>query len=282
MISAILTVHDREPELLLSCLRSLRRSSFDGEVVIVDDRSQMSYDWARDYIASSFEASQWISTGPYDGYRADGYGNPARAFNMGLLAATGDQVLIMSSDIIVTPDAMTKAIYATRLGMPWTPKVIDLDSGKEYCGPSRFYPMPWFLLAPKQACLEVGGWDEAYLDGLCFEDNDFVSRVGIKCGRILADWTATVWHHSHHQPAYTSETEIREANKRNELLTRRKWAGIPFDGEMTPFDVRRRPHESGCQSLEFSAGDLLDRIVPMTRGIVADAHLRAVPVPQRA
>jgi glycosyltransferase involved in cell wall biosynthesis len=266
--SILMTVHDREPEVLLATLRSLWRCGLsDAEVVVVDDRSAMDYSWVRAYMKPRFRETKWVATGDYEGWRKDGYGNPAFAFNRGLELCTGDRVVAMSSDVIVTPRLikfMEKYHDETCL---WTPKVLDMDSGNEYCGAGRVFPMPWFLAAPTSACLEVGGWDENYLGGLCFEDNDFVGRVALKLGTLRADWDVYGYHQSHIQPAYDiNDPEIVEANQRNRDYTKSKWGGIPFDGEFTPFDVARRPDATGCQKFVFR-GNNLEELVAKTNGL---------------
>jgi hypothetical protein len=260
--TVLMTVHDREPEVLLGTLRGLRRCGLqDVELIVVDDRSEMDYSWVRAY-AGAFASFKWVKTGEYAGFRVNGYGNPAHAFNCGLDLATGDRIVLMSSDVIVTPGAVRSMEKFYDGESLYTPRVIDMDSAKEYVGQSRFFPMPWFLVAPTKACMEVGGWDEAYLDGLCFEDNDFVGRMALKLGRVRCDWLPVVYHQSHAQPAYDMHVEaVQEANDRNRALTKRKWGGVPFDGELTPFDVMRKPDPAGCQTFYMKDDGMLARVV---------------------
>jgi len=260
--SVLMTVHDREPEVLLATLRSLHRCGLsDIELIIVDDRSEMDYSWIREYAKPRFTSVKWIPTGEYEGFRVEGYGNPAHAFNVGLNLATGDRLVIMSSDVIVTPGAVKSMNRFWSPDVLYTPKVIDMDLYREYCGPTRPFPMPWFLVVPTKTALEVGGWDETFLGGFCFEDNDFVGRVLLQLGVVRCDWDAVVYHQSHVQPAYdvTSE-EVVAANDRNKALCRQKWSGIPFDGELTPWTMTKKPDPMGCTRMEVKAPDLKDRL----------------------
>ena len=182
-----MTLHDREHELFANTIRSMYRSGMkDCEVVIVNDRSTYDYSGLKEGTEQMFDRVHWVDTGDYEGYRIDGNGNPAYAFNLGLASASRDNVVLMSSDVIVTKRAVDRMQKLTSLEHAWTPQVFDLELGfsQEYCGPKRFFPMPWFLAAPRQACLDCGGWDERYLSGLCFEDNDFVGRLGLQVGTI--------------------------------------------------------------------------------------------------
>lgn len=266
--SVLMTVHDREPEVLLACLRGLRRSGLqDAEIVIVDDRSTTDAKGLVQSVQSQFATVKFIETGDYDGYRIKGYGNPAYAFNRGLEVVAGETVLLMSSDVIVTPPAVKSMKRYHNQECIFTPKVYDMDKMSEYCGPGRVFPMPWFTAAPTQACIDVGGWDEQYMGGLCWEDNDFIGRVALKLGLMRADWDSFVFHQSHYQPAYDWEDpEVKEANNRNRDYTKQKWGGLPFDGEFTPFNVSRRPDPSGIQQYVFAGNDI-SGLIEKTQGI---------------
>lgn len=269
-ISVVMTVHDREPELLVSCLRSLYVSGMgEAEVIVVNDRSMMDYEWARVYL-ERFGSSKWIDLPPYEGFRLEpsGYGNPARAFNAGIAAVTQPWTLLMSSDVLATSGAVKLMQAASKQELPFTPRVVDLDTCMEYCGASRPFPMPWFLSAPTENIRNIKGWDENYLHGLCFEDNDFVCRLGLECGKILADWSVTVWHQTHFQPAYEhQDPAVKRANDRNRDYTKRKWKGIPFDKDQTPVDIRRRPHPSGFTAFEFVG--VMPQEIPYVEGQVS-------------
>lgn len=253
--SVLMTVHDREPEVLLSTLRGLRRSGLaDCELILVDDRSSMDYSWVKAYAKLFFSECKWIPTGPYKGFRIGdpekGYGNPAHAFNVGLDLATRERLLVMSSDVIATPGAVASMERFWTPECLYTPRVIDMDMGMEYCGESRIFPAPWFLAMPTAVAQKLGGWDVAFLDGLCYEDNDFLGRIALYLGLIRCDWKPIVYHQSHEQPAYKHEDEeIRAANQRNRDLCKKKWAGMPWSLEFAPFNVIRRPDPSGCLRL---------------------------------
>lgn len=266
--SVLLTIHDREPEVLLASFRSLWRSGIgkDDEVVIVNDRSMRDYSWVRDYVAARMPF-QWIDVKDYAAYRfKSGHNGPSRAFNEALRAAKNDRVIAMSSDIIVTPLAW-KAMndIDPKEGM-WSPKVWDLDGvpKREYCGPARIFPMPWFLLMDKEILESVGGWDEEYLKGLSYDDNDVAGRVALATGRLFLDYQAVVYHQSHELVGDAAD----EPHDRNRFYTKQKWGGIPFEGDTTPFDVVRTPHESG--RITFECRDVngrLEKAVAMTKGL---------------
>jgi len=264
--SVLMTVHDREPEVLLATLRSLYRCGLsEAELVIVDDRSGMDYSWIRAYAEPRFASVKWIPTGEYDGFRVDGYGNPAHAFNVGLNICAGEKTIIMSSDVIATPGAVISVENYWKPGCMYTPTVIDMDTGWQYCGIQRPFPMPWFLVVPTAIAQSIGGWDETFLGGFCYEDNDFVARMVLETECIRVGWETasapTVYHQSHPQPAYTEEPLVVEANARNRGICRAKWGGIPFDTELSVWTMKRKPDPLGCFRLEFDTFNLKDRIL---------------------
>ena len=256
-----MTVHDREPEVLLSTLRSLVRSGLSkAELIIVDDRSSMNYEWIRDYVKPRFAAVKWVPTGDYEGFRLGDYGNPSRAFNMGLEVATGERLIVMSSDVIATPVSVWSMDRFWTPEVLYTPRIIDLDTYREYCGQTRPFPMPWMLVMPTKVALEVGGWDEEFLKGLCYEDNDFVGRMCLKLGVVRCDWEAQAYHQSHRQPAYEIDfPEVVAANKTNRDYCRQKWGGIPFDDALACWTVLKKPDPSGCTRLEYTNDSLKDK-----------------------
>lgn len=280
--SILLTVHDREAAVILSTMRAIarcQRESDDYEVVIVNDRSRMSYDWLRAYIREREIPSTWvdITAGAYLGYRMDGrndgHNGPSRAFNEALAVAEGERIIAMSSDILVTPQAWREALSVNPEDGMWSPKVWDLDANpfREYCGPTRVFPMPWFLVMSRKSLVEVGGWDEKYLEGLSYDDNDIAGRVALHQGRFFLDYEAVVFHQSHETVyARSQEPEVKAALDRNCDWTKLKWTGVPFDVGCSPFDVLRRPHPSGRIAFEVRAPEgRLERAVAMTQGMFA-------------
>lgn len=242
--SIIMTVYDREPEVLLNTFRWLSLSDLsESEIIVIDDCSTMTYEWLGPYLKEL--PTRWLRMEPYECCKIDGnYNNPAKAFNQALLEARGERVAIMSSDVIVPPRVLEAARKAYDGDTVWCPMVIDLATSMEYCGPHRQFPMPWFLYAPRQLCVDAGGWDENYLLGMCFEDNDFVGRLALECRGIQFDWNQVVWHQSHFQPAYQDADWVQIANASNKKYTIQKWKGIPFDSkDMMTFQIDKTRNE---------------------------------------
>jgi len=269
--SVLLTLYNREYEVILACLRSLSRSlSPSDEVVIVDDCSTIDYTGIKGYAKTVLPCkSKWVDMPDYDAYRiGEGFNNPAKAFNAALEVASEPNLYVMSSDVIVTPNCVTRAKRCDLSEMAWVPLVIDIDSGSQYCGPSRLFPAPWFLACSTELARECGGWDEEYLKGVCYEDNDFMGRIMLQTGRFLGDWSVAVYHQSHPQPAYdVSDPDVAAANARNRDYTLSKWTGIPWGGgQDSCFDVVRKPYRTGDVVYECKYYDnKLQKVIASTK-----------------
>ena len=249
-----MTVFDREPEVLINTLRWLAACDLtDTEVLIVDDCSHLTYDWVEAY--KQRMELRWVTLDPYECFKIGdtGYKNPSKAFNRCLSEARSERVTIISSDVIVPPRVWDAARKVAGKGAVYCPMTIDLATSMEYCGPHRIFPMPWLLSFDLQDARDAGGWDENYLLGLCWEDNDFVGRLALRAGKIVCDWTSIVWHQSHDQPAYDMDNYwIAAANKRNRAYTMEKWKGLPFGPPDLPaFAMSKTRHESGHLMLTF-------------------------------
>jgi hypothetical protein len=265
--SIVMTVSDREPELLMSTVRWLRMSDLDDtEILIVDDCSRLDYSFYKPVL--DICNARLIRLEPYECYQVEGenYNNPAKAFNRGLAEAQGSRVILMSSDVLAPPRALHMARQFDPTEAIYCPRVVDLATQAEYCGLSRIFPMPWFLSCSADHARKCGGWDENYLGGLCWEDNDFVGRLALTTGKILYDFDSIVWHQSHQQPAYWDEPVVVEANKRNRKYTLDKWTSLPFgDSDKIAFESKRVRHETGHLMFEYhDFRELLPMLVAKT------------------
>lgn len=278
--SILMTVCDREPEVLMNTFRWLASSDLsDSEVIVIDDGSTADYSWV-DVYKNAFNL-KWITLPEYPAYRiGTNYNNPARAFNMALREAQGERIAVMSSDVIVPARVLDAARKAYQKDSVWCPMVVDLATSGEYCGPHRVFPMPWFLYMAKDKAIECGGWDENFLFGMCWEDNDFLGRLALCTEQIVCDWGAVVWHQSHHQPAYeVKNEEIAEANRRNNRYIKTKWVGsIPFGTpDMMAFEMSRgRDEATGNFALKFKdVKNLKERVISATLSPFVQGQMEA-------
>lgn len=274
--SVIMTLFNREPEIILSTLRTLRGHDLsEFEVIVVDDNSDADYrSKVVELIIKPILApmnGRIVEMAPYDSYHIQGFKNPAKAFNRALDEAVGERLIIMSSDVLAPARVMEKALTFEPDETIFCPMVIDIDTGGEYCGPNRVFPMPWFLGTSTAKARACGGWDENYMLGMCYEDNDFVARLALEVGSVTYDWGCIVWHQSHYQPAYRVDQQwVAMANQRNKVYTADKWKGIPFDESIGQvWDIQRGRHVNGDFQQKF-----ID-----SKNILADLKAKTLRVP---
>lgn len=99
---SIIIVNYKTPDLVLSCLQSLKATIPDNlnyEIIVVDNHSQ---DNSEQRVKGHFSAVVWINNGSNDGF--------GRANNMGISVAQGEYILLLNSDVIVLPDTIQKSL----------------------------------------------------------------------------------------------------------------------------------------------------------------------------
>lgn len=135
---SVIIVNWNTRDYLLGALRSLQDqpSGIDIETIVVDNASS---DGSAEAVAEAFPHVRLIANPTNEGY--------ARGNNIGIRAATGDQVLLLNPDVVVPPDALQVAseVLAAR------PDVAAL--GARLIGPDgavqasvRGFPTPWSVL----------------------------------------------------------------------------------------------------------------------------------------
>lgn len=224
-LGIVMTVYNRPPRVLANTLDALQRTFPDSPIYVV-------LDGGGDVVPLSGNIRTLAAVSI--GYNIDGSNNPAHAFNVGIDAAIADGcdlLAIMSSDCIVQP-RFYEAVFALHEewhfdSLCWTPSVLDMDSGGFYCHPNLIRPFPWFLVCSTVNVVKCGKYDERYLNGLQFEDNDFAARVICQAGHLLIQGNAILYHQSHPQSFGDIGNEGWEINQ---AYTRKKWGGlVPFN-----------------------------------------------------
>ena len=228
--SVIMTVYNRPQLALMNTLSKLGANDFsDGEVIIVDDGSTLPYEplvsTFADHIPIRWERVDTVADREGT-YNIDGHNNPAYAANCGLEMAKGEFIFWMSSDVMLPPQIIHRAFDLNLEQVAWMPCVVDLDTNQTYLGPDRMVPLGWFYGVHRKHLEEIGGWDEEYLKGIAFEDNDIMCRLGHQVGRFVIDKQVVAWHQSHPQTAYSDELAGWNLNQK---YTLEKHGSIPFN-----------------------------------------------------
>ena len=256
----ILTLFDRQPVQLMNTLLWLTRNDLtDTQLVIVNDGSTQDLSWVKTYLGDV--PYVWHDMEPYEAYRIGQHNNPAKANNEALKLCTGERVFWLSSDCILPPHALERARKIVDSGAIYVPRVQDIAGYEklmyEFNGPTRFHPMMWFVGCRLEDCLAIGGFDEEFIKGMAYEDNDFMGRLALQVGKLVFDFDTTVIHQSH--PIVYLSDEDQLGTKTSREYCKRKWRGIPFASERATMNIKRKIHDSGhamwvCTPLDAADG----------------------------
>lgn len=107
--------------------------------------------------------------------------NPAKALNLGVKHARFDNIIITSPEVIPKTPVLDQ--FATLLGKNVLAQVFDQneDGSEGISLINRDFrsesPAMYFLALFNKSDIEkINGWDEAFMDGYAWEDNDFGAR----------------------------------------------------------------------------------------------------------
>jgi glycosyltransferase involved in cell wall biosynthesis len=227
-VSIITTFYNRPARVFDSFVYQMNRNELKGcELIAVDDGSDRRLADNRIAIEHHYPTLplRWVSLEPEPtAYSINGYNNPTRAWNHALSVAEGDIIVVVASDVLI-PDV---TIDTARIGARervWMCAVTDIGSGQQYLGHQRIAPFGW-VMAWNRAKHDVR-WDEEYMKGMAFDDNDFTARLALAFGQIWIDMGLTAFHQSHDPVAYSDGLKGHAINER---YTREKWGGIPWHG----------------------------------------------------
>ena len=238
-LSVVMTLYNREHLVVMNTLAALARTGIgkDAELVVVNDGSTLDYSgvlgFAGDIPVKVVECDT-AKDRPGTYVIGEGHNNPAHANNVGLAACEGDYVAWLSSDCMIQPHSFDRAFKRDLSQWVYFPSVIDIPTGEVWLGASRIAPFNWFFVTTRENVEAVGGWDENYLKGMAYEDNDFTARLAQRVGRLVVDLDTMCFHQHHEQTAYSDGLKGCETNK---AYTGEKWGGIPwYESEGCPLN----------------------------------------------
>lgn len=203
MISIVMTYYDRHPQLRATLSSFSKYNRDDFEVIIIDDGTPEE----RDLFCGFNYNMRSIRVLP--GQKT--WKNPCIAFNKGFRAARGDIVIIQNAECLHFGDILTAVrenvvpsnylvFSAYAIDGPTSSKIQDhafvsdsvinkyirpLHKRKGSKSRNGWYthptvrPRPYhFVSAMTKANLdELGGFDERYANGYCFDDDEFLTRI---------------------------------------------------------------------------------------------------------
>lgn len=240
----ILTVYDRPDLCLLNTFSALAHNDLtDTGVLVIDDGSHFQYDHIRSFCETIGLPVDWRrmdtkAARPQTYQLEGGHNNPAFVNNEALKIASEmgvERLFWLSSDTILPTDALAHARKWIENDAVYVPRTVNMADGVVYCGMERIFPMMWFVGCRLSDCKRLGErpFDETFLEGMAFEDPDFMGRLFQKVGRLVIDAATTVFHQSHPQ---TYLSDGGEGFRRSKEYMRSKWGPkCPFEENGTPF-----------------------------------------------
>ncbi len=127
--------------------------------------------------------------------------NPSKAFNMGVRAAESDHIIITSPEVKPTSDVLAQFEKDIDKNIVCQVADQDIDGNLTILVSKTFRsdnPGMYFLAMFQRKDIEaINGWDEEFMKGYAYEDNDFGERW-VRAGlpfEIREDITATHQYH---------------------------------------------------------------------------------------
>lgn len=240
-VSLVLTIHNRTPEVSRLVAQSFCRPGNDvHEVVVVLDRPTEAA--RRGAIAAWVDDTifPWsVRLVEVDG--PSGWLCPAKAWNAGHTAATGDLIYQISSEVVQDPGNVEKAVSLASDGNTVvfgachnsTPESLVVGAEPGLLASSKMpRPLGFIACFPREKMMEIGGNDLAFMDGLWYEDDDLFLRLW-RAGLDFCFDDSIHGVHLHHDRPDLATPEGQAKIQRNAALMAQKhgtvhpWANTP-------------------------------------------------------
>jgi glycosyltransferase involved in cell wall biosynthesis len=192
-LSIIIPYHNRR-KLLINVLESINFK--DVELIIVDDGSQETIDDLKEFYPIN------LIKLPYH----DNWQNPCIAYNTGFNAATGDVIMLNSSEVVHAGNVIDYVFENFREGIYMSFATKMQNPGEEWWGvhSSLGNFIPYCAVIGKKDLEKLSGYDERFVKSMGWDDYDFTTRVynlGLKM--ICVDDPFVI--HQYHKPTeYTN------------------------------------------------------------------------------
>jgi glycosyltransferase involved in cell wall biosynthesis len=248
-----MTVFNRPVRVLWNTLHALKQNNLKNcEILIVDDGSTIDYECQKQFCdqyempvrwmrIEASEYPEWTYTIPHP----DGgvINNPALAMNRAIAEANGKRLMFLSSDCMIPKFAVDQAKKCS--DYYWIASVMDQASNIMYVCDQRPVPLHFFSSCKKEHVEAIGGFDENYLRGIAYEDNDFGVRLGLYCRHVVFDQEVMVVHQSHPPLSYSDKGVGLHIN---EDYTMKKWgSAIPWNCQRKTDSIHINPVKEGLR-----------------------------------
>jgi glycosyltransferase involved in cell wall biosynthesis len=175
-VAILVPIHDKPQEVVEAVLESVRIQEAE-EVFVILDRSP-------ERIQKAVNGNFRIV--PLPG--RPGWRSPCIAANAGLKEITADITIYNPSDVVQAAGNIDKvrAHFEAHPNSVLFGRVTESDpemcKGPGHAGPvlqgtNNLRPMTYLTAYPTKALRDCGAWDEAFQEGVCYEDDDLAARL---------------------------------------------------------------------------------------------------------
>lgn len=245
MISIATSYKNRKPQFTRT-LKTIANSSIkDVEVIVVDDASDEQH--RLEDLIPQFPFLKVIRVEPHEKW----YVNPCVAFNKAFAAATGDKIIIQNPECLhfgdvlkYTDEHLTDETYlsfaAFSLGEQSTDRLdlydycnmdkavlmpiasvarpVTKEGDQAWYNHSKYRPVGYHFCAAitRKNLNAMGGFDERFALGLCFDDDEFLNRVRrskLEVKIIDEPFVLHQWHYSSTVYQLSNSNELVSINR---------------------------------------------------------------------
>jgi len=192
-VSIVLTINNRPPHVSREVADSLdlEGNQADELIVVLDRPTPEAKEGAMETYADCLHTVRFVEVTGDPGWKG-----PAVAWNMGFAAATSDLLYCISSEVVQERGNVKKAVELAKdgkpvLAYPWTSRTVvfgachnsqpdNLVIGAEpgvLVNASMPRPLGFIVCMPRKAVESIGGFDEEFMKGFWFDDDDFFLRL---------------------------------------------------------------------------------------------------------
>ena len=283
-----ITIYDRTPEVIRAVCAGLSLpGNLPDTVCVCYDRAPRDsiYTLRKESKRLGFELRETVLDDGAVGPRC-----PSKAWNMALSLVEDDNahVFCMSSDVVLSPHSIGMAYHLSDV----VPDAMIIGRA-EHCGQSYAWPgadslmnrtitwsgkpsgLGFAWLFPMKKFHLAGGFDEAYMDGVCYEDDDFVVKMW-HAGSDMLFCDDIMGFHLEHKRDHLKDEDGRVT--RNAEIFKGKWGDINY------LKARQFEHVEGRFDVGMSLvsrkkeTDLAQRLFVQQKMYGQNEPWRAIPV----
>jgi len=214
--TVVLTVYDRPRAVLSAVLDSLEDQGQQATIIVLDRPEQGLADWIR----RTVEGRNLGEVKLPEIVGGKGWRCPAKAWNVGLARVDTRYVYCISSEVIQEPGNVERATNLLgRMTKETGRRAILFGKAECSCGPEgkevdwngaapgnllvdaeHPRPLGFILAGPRESFNRIGGYDEGFMAGLWYDDDDLVFRLWQDGNDFLFDNSVSGVHQHHERP----------------------------------------------------------------------------------